>query len=156
MTHKEKAMKLFKEGYNCSQSVLGAFCDETEIDFDTAMKIASGFGGGMGRLRETCGSVTGMFMVLGLLKGYSDPKATSEKAKLYEDIQKLAQKFKDSNGSITCRELLNLGKKVSDLQPDSPIPEQRTDEYYKKRPCVELVGFAAELLENFIEDKKND
>jgi len=138
----ENAVKLFKEGYNCSQSVIGAFCDELGMDFETAMKISSSFGGGMGRLREVCGAVTGMFMVAGLKRGCSDPNDKVSKQKHYELIQMLSQRFKETNGSIICRELLGL-----DIKHDSPAPAERTEDYYKKRPCVELVRSAAEITE---------
>lgn len=145
--HGEKAKQLFMEGYNCSQAVLGAFCDECGIDFETAMKLSSSFGGGMGRLREVCGAVSGMFMVAGVLYGYDDPKGQPEKAMHYERIQQLAQEFKKENGSIVCRELLGLTEKKSE-----PTPEQRTEQYYKKRPCAEMVKMAAEIMEQYIRE----
>ena len=145
--HGEKAKQLFMEGYNCSQAVLGAFCDECGIDFETAMKLSSSFGGGMGRLREVCGAVSGMFMVAGVLYGYDDPKGQPEKAKHYERIQQLAQEFKKENGSIVCRELLGLTEKKSE-----PTPEQRTEQYYKQRPCAEMVKMAAEIMEQYIRE----
>lgn len=141
MTKREQAMQNFKNGYNCAQAVLLAFSDELEIDEKTLALISSSFGGGMGRMREVCGAVSGMFMVAGLKYGYSDPSAKQEKAELYALVHKLAAGFKEKNGSIICKELLG----VSDT---SPTPEPRTAAYYKKRPCVELVGDAAELLEN--------
>ncbi|SFR86542.1 C-GCAxxG-C-C family protein [Anaeromicropila populeti] len=144
-THSEIAMDLFKQGYNCSQSVFLAFCDEYEMDRETAAKLSSSFGGGMGRLREVCGAVTGMFMVAGMVYGYTEPKDQISKTKHYERIQLLARKFEESNRSIICRELLGLGQ-----GKDSPVPELRTAEYYKKRPCVELVGMAADIMEKYI------
>ncbi len=149
MKNSEDAVKLFKEGYNCSQSVIGAFCDELGMDFQTAMKISSSFGGGMGRLREVCGAVTGMFMVFGLKYGYDDPKDRVSKQKHYELIQMLSQRFKDINGSIICRELLGLG-----IKHDSPIPAERTVSYYKKRTCVELVRCAAEITEEILNERQ--
>lgn len=143
--HGDRAKQLFLEGYNCSQAVLGAFCTECNLDFETAMKMASSFGGGMGRLREVCGAVSGMFMVLGLLYGYSDPKGQKEKTEHYERIQELAHKFKEENGSIVCRELLGLSEMKSD-----PKPEVRSAEYYKKRPCPEMVKMAADMMEEYI------
>lgn len=148
--HSQRAMELFKQGYNCSQSVVAAFGDELNIDFETALKISSSFGGGMGRLREVCGAVSGMFMVAGLKYGYTDPKDNKAKTEHYKLIQELAAQFKAENGSIVCRELLGLS-----AGPDSPIPELRTKEYYKKRPCAELVGYAAEIMEMIIENKIN-
>jgi len=147
--HSQRAMELFKQGYSCSQSIVGAFCDDIDLDFETAVKLSSSFGGGMGRLREVCGAVTGMFMVVGLKYGYTDPNDASGKAKHYELVQSLARKFNENNGSIICRELLGLK-----AEGESFIPEERTAQYYEKRPCVFLVGDAAEILEEFINKKK--
>ena len=148
-THSELAMAYFKEGYNCSQSVFLAFCDEYDMDFESALKISSSFGAGMGRLREVCGAVSGMFMVAGLVYGYIDPKDHKKKTEHYERIQYLAKEFEDKNRSIICRELLGLG-----AGKDKPEPELRTAEYYKKRPCAELVGVAAEIMERYMEENK--
>ena len=139
----KKARELFQEGYNCAQAVLGAFAQDMNMDFQQAMMLSSSFGGGMGRMREVCGAVSAMFMVAGLEKGYSDPKASTEKAGHYDYIQQLAAKFKEENGSIICRDLLGLTKPG----PDTPVPEPRTEAYYKKRPCQLLVGQCAAILE---------
>ena len=147
MTRREKAENLFLEGYNCSQAVAIAFEDLHGISCGTIARLSSSVGGGMGRLREVCGSVSGMFMVAGLLYGYDDPKAKEEKADHYARIQKLAEDFSTENGSIVCRELLGLTEKKQE-----PTPEARTAEYYKKRPCKELVGMAAEIMENYIRE----
>lgn len=144
---KEKAMQLFEEGYNCAQSVFLAFEDMHGMDRKAAAALSSSFGGGMGRLREVCGSVTGMFLVAGVLYGYDDPQAKEEKAEHYARIQELAAAFEKANGSIVCRELLGLS-----VKKEEPVPEARTAEYYKKRPCKELVGMAAEILERYIEE----
>lgn len=138
--HKQKAEMLFKQGYNCSQAVLLAFCDELNMDKETAARLASSFGGGIGRMREVCGAVSGMCMVAGLCKGYSDPKDMEGKKRHYSLIQKMANEFKEKNSSIICRELLGLSAGA-----DSPSPSPRTALYYKKRPCAELVGIAAEI-----------
>lgn len=145
--HSERAVDLFKNGYNCSQAVLAAFCDETGMDFDTSIKLASSFGGGMGRLRETCGAVTGMFMVAGLKYGYEKPLDNRIKTEHYIRIQSLAEQFMQENGSIICRELLGMKNKK-----DIPIPDERTQEYYKKRPCVELVRHAAQIMDEYIKN----
>ena len=145
MTRKEKAMQSFLDGYNCAQCMMLAFEDMLTIDLDTALKIASPFGGGMGRLREVCGSVSGMFMVLGFIKGYSEPGDYEGKKELYEHVQELARRYEKANGSIICRELLGL-----DVKKEDATPSQRTDEYYKKRPCAAKIGSAAEILENYI------
>ena len=147
MTRKEKAMQSFLDGYNCSQCMMLAFEDLLTIDLDTALKIASPFGGGMGRLREVCGSVSGMFMVLGFIYGYSDPKDYEGKKTLYEHIQELARRYEEANGSIICRDLLGLT-----VQHDTSAPEQRTETYYKKRPCAEMVGSATEILETYLSE----
>ena len=144
----ERAMKLFREGYNCSQAVIGAFCDETGMDFDTAIKLSSSFGGGMGRLREVCGAVSGMFMVAGLLYGFTDPLNKKERVEHYKLIQLLAEQFKEENGSIICKELSGLSTDTNKL-----IPDARKGEYNKKRPCVELVGQAADLLDKIIKNR---
>lgn len=146
----ELSQELFKQGYNCSQSVLGVFCEEYGLDFETAMKISSSFGGGMGRMREVCGAVSGMFMVAGLALANSQP-SHGAKSEHYKIIQELAKRFRDKNSSIICRELLQ-GIENS----NSPIPSQRTKEYYKKRPCLELVKDAVEILEQFIKEYEND
>lgn len=147
MTRGEKAEALFLEGYNCAQAVVIAFEDLHGLDRETAAKLSSSFGGGMARLREVCGSVSGMFMVAGLLYGYDNPKAKEEKAEHYARIQKLAAEFTAENGSIVCRELLGLTEKKQE-----PTPEARTEEYYKKRPCKELIGRAAEIMDNYIKE----
>ncbi|MBE5883669.1 MAG: C_GCAxxG_C_C family protein [Lachnospiraceae bacterium] len=141
-----KAMALFKEGFNCAQSVFLAFEDLYSMDRTVALKLSSSFGGGMGRLREVCGAVSGMFMVAGILYGYDSPDAYEEKTAHYERIQKLAHDFSSCTGSIVCRELLGLERKE-----DSPTPEKRSETYYQKRPCVQMVGLAAALMEQYIE-----
>lgn len=148
----QKAMQLFKEGYNCSQAVVLAFEDLYELDRETAARFSSAFGGGLSRLREVCGSVSGMCMVAGLLYGYADPKDREAKTEHYKRIQELAGEFAEKNKSIVCRELLGLGAGVKQTH----VPEERTEEYYKKRPCMELVGTAAAILEGYIREQKED
>lgn len=143
-THSAKARELFEKGYNCSQSVFAAFCDETGLDTKTAVKIASSFGGGMGRLREVCGAVTGMFMVLGMKYGYTDPFDKKAKTEHYKLIQALAKQFEKENGSIICRELLGI-----QVKNDIPVPDDRNENYYRKRPCAELVERAARILDEY-------
>lgn len=149
MNHREAAMQNFLEGYNCAQSILVAFRDELGIDKDTAAMIACSFGGGMGRLREVCGAVSGMFLVAGMAVGYSDPKNSDAKRKHYELVQSLAEEFRNIHGNIVCRELLGLTLNGA----DSPVPEERTAEYYKKRPCKEIIGDAAAILDKLIYKK---
>lgn len=145
-SHSEQAKELFKQGYNCSQAVFAAFCDETGMDFETALKIASSFGGGMGRLREVCGAVSGAFMVLGMKYGSTDPSDKTSKKRHYKLIQDFAKDFENENGSIICRELLALPVKREDY-----VPEDRTIQYYKKRPCLELVADAAKKLDEYMQ-----
>lgn len=144
--HSELGKELFLSGYNCSQAVIGAFCEELGLSFETAMKLSSSFGGGMGRLREVCGAVSGAFMVLGLKYGDFDCKNHADKSKHYERIQRFAERYKELNGSIICRELLGLNEKGASV----PAPEVRTEKYYKKRPCVNLVEMSCELLDEFL------
>ncbi len=106
---------------------------------------SSSFGGGMGRLREVCGAVSGMFMAAGMLYGYDTPGANQEKSEHYKRIQELAKAYETENGSIVCRELLGLSQKRQE-----PVPEKRTDEYYQKRPCPKLVSMAAAIMEAYI------
>ena len=143
MNHAEKAFELFKSGYNCAQAVAVAFCDKTGLTEKQAARMASSFGGGMGRMREVCGAVSGMFMVLGLLYGYDDPKADTEKKQLYTDVQALAEEFKKDAGSILCREILKN-------PPSDPNPSPRTAAYYAMRPCERMVYNAADLMDAFI------
>lgn len=146
MTRPEKAKQLFTSGYNCSQAVVGAFIDDFAIDFDTAMKLSSSFGGGMGRMREVCGAVSGAFMITGLKCGYCDPCDKTAKSAHYALIQKIASDFKQQNGSIICRELLEGAGCSGKCQ--GSVPEDRTAAYYKKRPCAELVYIAAKIVED--------
>lgn len=143
----QRAMDNFKQGYNCSQSVVLAYSDKIGLDKEILLKVSSSFGGGMGRLREVCGGVSGMFMVAGLLYGYTGAKDIQGKTEHYKRIQELAATFSEITGSIVCRELLGLAPNV---KKESYIPSERTEEYYKKRPCVEMVGTAAAVLEKYL------
>lgn len=138
------ACNKFYNGCNCAQSVLCAFSDKIGLDEKTCMKLASSFGGGMGRLREVCGAVSAMFMIAGLLKGYEVAGDDIGKTRQYQLIQDLAKKFKAEHGTIICRELLGLDGE------DSPTPSKRTTEYYKNRPCVEFIKTASEIIEDYI------
>lgn len=146
MTRKELALNFFTEGYNCNQSVLLAFEDLLPLDRDMLAKLGSGFGGGIGRLREICGAVSGMVTVLNLLYGYTLPTDTKGKAAQYAEIQALAAKFEAENGAIVCRDLLHL--KVT---KDNPTPDERTAQYYHDRRCKDLVGSAVAILSDYIE-----
>lgn len=149
----ERAEQLFKEGYNCSQAVLGAFCEDYGLDLDTAFRLASSFGGGMGSLREVCGTVTGMFMVAGLMKGYSDSSDKAGKKDHYQRIRELAEKFKAEQGSIVCREILGLDKDNRTIAVAEETAEQKNEkERKRKTTCGGLVKFAVELIEKEMEE----
>lgn len=143
MNHRELAERNFEAGYNCAQSVLLAFSDLTGLEDKTALAISSSFGAGMGRLREVCGAVSGMYMVLGTLYGYDNSDDNARKKQLYQDVQMLAEQFRQENGSIICREILK--NPASD-----PNPSPRTAEYYQKRPCARMVMTAARLMDAYI------
>ena len=144
--YEEKAIKLFKEGYNCAQSVFLAFNDVMGLDEKTALKLSSSFGGGIARLREVCGAVSGMCMVLGVLYGYDSPTDMESKKAHYAFIREAIEKFKAENGSIICRDILGDPEHGGD-------PEPRTESYYKKRPCAEYVGMCARITEEIIMEK---
>ena len=144
MDRKEKAAEYFLSGYNCAQSVTMAFADMMGMEEKAAAKIASGFGGGFGRLREVCGAVSGMVMVASFLYGYDAPDQTKQ-ASCYQMIQNLAGAFEKENGSIICREILKN-------PPSDPTPSPRTAEYYAQRPCARMVMTATEILEKYISD----
>lgn len=148
MTRKELAINCFKEGYNCSQSVVLAFKDVLTIDANELCKIASPFGGGISRMRETCGAVTGMVLVLANLIGYSTPETGEKKHELYKNTQEILKIFENKYGSLTCRRLLNLN-----VVHDDPKPSNRDHSFFMNRPCPELIGGAAELLEIFLKNK---
>ena len=140
--HSIRAGELFLAGYNCSQSVVVAFCDLTGLSEEFSAKLSSSFGGGMGRMREVCGAVSGMLTVAGLLYGYGAPDDAAKKAH-YTLVQALAGQFRDEHGSIICREILKN-------PPSDPNPTPRTAEFYKTRPCTRMVVCAAELLDEYI------
>ena len=143
MDHGMKAAELFLSGYNCAQSVAVAFCDITGLDEKTTARMVSAFGGGMGRLREVCGAVSGMFFVLSYLYGYDTAGDDASKMRLYTDVQALAAQFREACGSIVCREILKN-------PPTDPKPSPRTAEYYKVRPCARMVLTAATLMDVYI------
>lgn len=145
----EKAKKLFKEdGFNCCQAVVLAYNDIFGLDDKTAASVASGFGGGIGRMREVCGSVSGMTILAGMISPADDPSNKSGRTANYALVQEMAERFKEINGSILCKELLGLVPmgSASNAPKESPEPSDRTAEYYKKRPCEELVGISARIV----------
>ena len=143
MDHGIKAAELFLSGYNCAQSVAVAFHEELGLTEGQAAKMASAFGGGMGRMREVCGAVSGMLLVLSCLYGYDTPGDDASKKVLYTQVQELAAKFREENGSIICREILKN-------PPSDPNPTPRTADFYAKRPCAKMVMTAARLMDEFI------
>lgn len=145
MKHSERARELFVEGYNCSQAVVGAFSDVTGLDLETSLKVSSSFGAGMGKMRSVCGAVTGMFIVAGLIYGNTECD-TASKEKHYTLIQQMAQRFKDEHDTIVCMELLKNLKTNT-----SPKPDERTEDYYKARPCIRFVECACNILDDIIE-----
>ena len=150
-SHSEKACDLFAGGLNCAQAVFVAFSDVTGMDKETAMKLSSSFGGGMGRLREVCGTCSAMFMVAGMLYGLGEGYTFEDKTEHYKRIQELAARFKEEHETIVCRELLK-GLAVT----NDPTPEHRTEKYYKVRPCIKFVRTAAEILDKYIEENPID
>ena len=145
MDHGMKAEELFLQGYNCAQAVVVAFCDVTGLDADFSARMASSFGGGMGRMREVCGAVSGMLMVAGLLYGYETPGDDISKKEHYTRVQLLAGRFREQVGSIVCREILKN-------PPSDPNPTPRTEDFYKKRPCARMVLLAGQILDEYIKE----
>lgn len=145
MTRRELAINNFYKGYNCSQSIVLAFSDLTNIDNETLLSLSSPFGGGMGRLREVCGAFSGALIIVGLLSGYSTPGNIEIKNKLYEKVQELAAEFESKNETLVCRDLLGLT-----IKHDEPKSSPRTNEFYSTRPCAMLIGDMAEILDNFL------
>ena len=149
----EQAVALFKEGFNCSQSVFAAYADLFGMDKETALKVSASFGGGIGRMREVCGAANGMFMVAGMLTGSVEGKDQTAKKNNYEVVQRLAAEFKKENGgTYICRELLGLDKEGKKVVPGDTTPEARTEEYYKKRPCLRTIQGAAAIVERMLLD----
>lgn len=145
----DKAAKYFCDGYNCAQSVFAAFADKMNISEEEALRRSAGFGGGMGRMREVCGAVSGMTMVLSELYGYTSARDDEKKKELYAMIQALCAEFKAQYSTVVCCELLGLKK--NDI---TPHPTPRSEKFYKQRPCLGFVVSAAEILQNFLEKKQ--
>jgi len=143
MDHGKKAAELFLQGYNCAQAVVVAFGDMTGLEEKYAARLISSFGGGMGRMREVCGAVSGMLLVAGLLYGYDTPGDDASKKTHYTRVQYLAGQFREQVGSIVCREILKN-------PPSDPNPSPRTAEYYAKRPCARMVLTAGQILDRYI------
>ena len=148
--YSDRAIELFKEGKNCSQAVFVAFAPDLGVPEDVALSISVGLGGGVGRMREVCGAVSGASLVIGSIASATDGKDSENKQKNYELVREFADRFTKENGSIICRELLGLDVQME----NSAKPDSRTAEYYRKRPCVELVGCAATILEEMIKENE--
>ena len=148
----ELAVSLFKEGYNCSQSVVAAFADMYGFTREQALRMSASFGGGIGRMRQTCGAACGLFLVAGLETGCTEGSNREGKEANYKLVQQLAEEFKKRNGSLICAQLLGLDKSA----PTPTTPEARTAEYYKKRPCVKMVEEAARIWVEHLEKKKKN
>lgn len=143
----EKAVSLFKEGFNCSQSVVAAFADKYGFTHEQALRMSASFGGGIGRMRETCGAACGLFLLAGLETGAVEGADRDGKARNYAVVQELAEEFKRRNGALRCADLLGLSQK----EPVVSTPEARTAQYYAKRPCVKMVEEAARIWSEYME-----
>jgi len=149
----EQAVALFMEGFNCSQSVFTAYADLFGMDRETALRVSASFGGGIGRMREVCGAANGMFLVAGMLTGSIEGKDQTAKKNNYEVVQRLAAEFKKENGgSYICRDLLGVNKDGNKTALGNTTPDARTEEYYKKRPCLIIVQSAAAIVERMLLD----
>ena len=151
MSKAEEARALFLQGYNCCQSVVGAFAPEMGLELETAVRLASGMGGGIGRLRSVCGACSGMCIAAGMLRGYSSPRATTEKTRTYAMTQQRVGQFQQKSGSMICKELLGLDEPEGVAQAS-----ERTAEYYQRRPCPDLVAQAGGILQEFLASEKPD
>lgn len=142
--HEKKAEMLFRQGYNCAQATFCAFCEELGMDIDTAARLSSSFGGGMGRMREVCGAVSGALMALGALRGYDDVSDINIKMEHYARVQAIMKGFESELSSYICRDIIKV------IGSQEPMPTPRSDEFYKKRPCVKCVRCAARLVDTQI------
>lgn len=148
----ERARNYFTSGYNCAQAVAMAFDDVMAMDRMTIARIAAPFGGGMGRMREVCGTVSGMSLVAGAISPSVDPSNMEERKANYALVQHFAEQFRSVNGDIVCRRLLGL-EPMSE-RAESAMPSQRTAEYYRKRPCAEYVACAARIVAEYIASQR--
>lgn len=144
----ERAQQYFKAGYNCAQAVVMAFDDVMQMSPEELARLAAPFGGGMGRMREVCGTVSGMAFLAGAIKPSADPSNLEERKNNYALVQTFAQKFREENGDIVCRRLLGLEPAVE--RTETAMPSERTQEYYRKRPCSEYVGCAARIVAEYL------
>lgn len=140
-----KAISMFEDGYNCSQSVFVTYADIYGIDRETALRLSSPLGAGVGRMREVCGAVTAMALIAGLENGNTNPQDENAKADIYQNVRDYSELFKEKMGSIICRDLLSILE-----AEESAKPELRTAEYYGTRPCSKAVAVAAKIIEDMI------
>lgn len=146
------AVELFHHGHNCSQAVCGAFAKMYGYDTEQALRISASFGGGIGRMRQTCGAACGLFMVAGMYNGPADPSDRAAKGHNYALVQQLAREFELRNGSLICSELLGLAKNVEHSDTN---PQQRDKAYYAKRPCVKMVESAAQIWVDYLDQSRD-
>lgn len=144
----EDAVKMFESGYACAQSVFTTYADLFGIDRETALRLSGPLSAGVGRMREVCGAVSGMAMISGLDRGFTDPGDSVSKAANYALVREMAAAFKEQHETIICRELLGLPEGVE--YEESSRAEARTPEYYASRPCSGAVRTAAALIEKMI------
>ena len=142
----DTAYAWFLKGYNCSQSVVAAFAPQIGLTEETALRLSAGFGAGIGRMREVCGAFCGVVTVLSMV--YADPADPKDKSRMYALVREAAEQYRSRNGgSIICRELL---AKAGAAPAGGTAAEDRTADYYKKRPCPELCRICADLCAEFI------
>ncbi len=141
----EYALTLFKSGYNCAQSTFAAYADLLGMDTETALKMSSAMGGGIGRMREVCGAVSAMAMLAGLKEGNADPENEEAKEHIYALVRRMSALFKEQQGTIICRELLGI-----EGMEESAKPSVRTPEFYASRPCGRIIACAAEIIEDVL------
>lgn len=144
----QRAVELFHQGYNCSQAVACAWADYYDVPTDTMARLATSFGGGIGRMRKTCGAACGMFILAGLEHGYSDPKDKARKNTTYSVVQQLAEEFSRRNGALECGEMLRMAGLKAET---SSVSEERTPEYYQKRPCPKIIEEAARIWQEHLD-----
>lgn len=151
------AVELFKHGYNCAQAVTAAFADLYGLTREQALRVSASFGGGIGRMREVCGAASGMFILAGLDCGNVIPDNPGGKEYNYRVVQQLAATFRERNGSIICGELLGLRPMGSSQSPheqySDPVPQARTEEYYRKRPCINMIEEGARIFSEYLQNK---
>lgn len=141
----DEAVRTFEAGYGCAQSVFATYADLFGMDRETALKLASPMGGGMGRMREVCGAVSSMALLAGLKEGNIDPSDEEGRERIYLLVREMSDIFKAENGTIICRELLGIKTMEQSARPD-----KRTQEYYENRPCSRLVASAAKIVEEML------